>query len=445
VELDIVDAKGDTRTLLWNSAMIYGPDGTTVLSTIAQGQDITERIRAVETAENLNMQLQELVNAVKSLSSAHSMEEIQKVASSAARALLRCDGAELLLREGDSYRSIGEPFPLENWISSAALAKEQIAVVSDLGADPRVPKDLPKDIFIKSFVVVSVNPDDPLAVLVYHWRREYVPVAKEIQLLQTLADAAAQAIQNIQLVDNLEKNVRLRTAELETAVKELESFSYSVSHDLRAPLRAIDGYVQILLEDFSGELDAEGTRVCNVISASARKMGRLIDDLLAFSRSGKASIGLYPIDMGPMANSIFHEITSEGLRDRIEFNVEKLPAALGDPSLIKQVWANLISNAIKFSSKKDHPSIAIRFERIDGETVYSISDNGAGFDMEYADKLFGVFQRLHSQGEFEGTGIGLAIVQRIIQRHGGRIWARAEPEKGAAFYFTLGRGESRHG
>ncbi|MFA6007745.1 MAG: ATP-binding protein [Candidatus Shapirobacteria bacterium] len=400
--------------------------------------------------EILNSRLQELVYAVKNLSAARTMEEIQKVTAASAKALLYCDGVTLMLREGDSYRAVGvdpilplcggKPFPLESWINGQSILNKQIAVVPDILADAKLPQDLAKDIPFKSLVLVPVNPDDPFAALGYYWSKEFIPTANEIQLLQTLADAAAKAIQNIQLVDNLEKNVKLRTSELEIVVKELESFSYSVSHDLRAPLRVIDGYVQILLEDFSSKLDGEGKRVCGVISDSARKMGRLIDDLLAFSRSGKASMELSPIDMAAMARSVFSEITTENLRNHIDFSLDKMPPAMGDPSLIKQVWLNLIGNAIKFSSKKDRPVIAIRSERKGDEVIFSISDNGAGFDMKYAEKLFGVFQRMHSQDEFEGTGIGLAIVQRIIARHGGKIWASAEPGKGAAFYFTLKHG-----
>lgn len=237
----------------------------------------------------------------------------------------------------------------------------------------------------------------------------------------------------------LEKRVEERTAQLEEANRELEAFSYSVSHDLRAPLRAVDGYTRILLEDYGSTLDEEGKRICSVISGSARDMGRLIDDLLSFSRVGRAALQVSLIDMAAMAGAIFSEVTGPAERERIDFTLGPLPPARGDPSLIRQVWANLLSNAVKFSSKRDRAVIEINAEESGDEIVYSISDNGAGFDMNYADKLFGVFQRLHGAREFEGAGVGLAIVSRIVARHGGRVWAESEVGNGATFHFAVRR------
>jgi PAS domain S-box-containing protein len=239
------------------------------------------------------------------------------------------------------------------------------------------------------------------------------------------------------LNEELEQRVADRTAQLAAANKELEAFSYSVSHDLRAPLRAVDGYCHILLEDHAPQLGEEGKRVCNVISASAREMGTLIDDLLAFSRISRTNMEPSDIDMTTMARSIFFEVTNQQERDRIDFEVSPLPKAKGDPTLMRQVWTNLLSNAVKFSAKKERSAIKVCAGEQDGNVVYMVQDNGAGFDMKYVQKLFGVFQRLHSAREFPGTGVGLAIVQRIIGRHGGRIWADGEPGKGATFYFRM--------
>jgi len=238
-------------------------------------------------------------------------------------------------------------------------------------------------------------------------------------------------------LDELERRIRERTFQLEAANKELEAFTYSVSHDLRVPLRAIGGYTRILVEEYQELLDAEGKRVCSVIAEGAQKMSTLIDDLLAFSRLGRSAINPRELDMEEMANAVFQDLTTAQTRKRIDFQVDAAPPVMGDQALLKQVWVNLLSNAIKFSSRKRRAVIRVHGEKKESETVYSVQDNGAGFDMQYTHKLFGVFQRLHSVKEFEGNGVGLALVQRVVLRHGGRVWAEAKPGKGATFYFSL--------
>ncbi|MBC8186092.1 GHKL domain-containing protein, partial [candidate division KSB1 bacterium] len=224
---------------------------------------------------------------------------------------------------------------------------------------------------------------------------------------------------------------------LENSNKELEAFAYSVSHDLRAPLRAIDGFTRILMEDYIEKLDDEGKRLGTVIQKNSQKMGKLIDDLLAFSRLGRASMKFSSIDMKNMAKAIYHEATGSSERKRINFSVADLPDVDGDSNMFRQVWMNLISNAIKFSSKKEKAVISITGIQDDEKITYRISDNGAGFDMQYKNKIFDVFQRLHNERDFAGTGVGLALVQRIINRHNGKIWAESEVDKGATFYFSL--------
>lgn len=253
-----------------------------------------------------------------------------------------------------------------------------------------------------------------------------------------------ELLENEAALLNLVEDLNLKTDELqksaqqlEAANKELEAFSYTVSHDLRAPLRAISGFVRILLEDYDEMLDSEGKRICNIINNNAMRMGQLIDDLLSFSRLIRSELHTTKIDMNQVVAEILADfVNSQGFDGKI-VSVNQLPAAKGDTNMIKQVWTNLISNAIKYSSKKDNPEIEINSYRDDYQVIYTIKDNGVGFNMEYSHKLFGVFQRLHSNAEFEGTGVGLAIVQRIVNRHGGKIWAESEPYKGATFFFSL--------
>ena len=221
--------------------------------------------------------------------------------------------------------------------------------------------------------------------------------------------------------------------------RELESFSYSVSHDLRAPLRHIDGYARILREDLGATLDPESRRVLDTIVDSSRRMGMLIDDLLAFSRLGRKPIASRAVDMQELVRGTLADMANQrGVSSDVQVEVGELPPADGDPALLRQVWSNLIGNAIKYSSPRgEQARVFVSGERRGDLLHYSVADNGVGFDMRYADKLFGVFQRLHSQEEFEGTGVGLAIVQRIVARHGGAVAARAEPGQGATFSFEL--------
>ncbi|HEX4350814.1 MAG TPA: PAS domain S-box protein [Verrucomicrobiae bacterium] len=235
----------------------------------------------------------------------------------------------------------------------------------------------------------------------------------------------------------LEARVVKRTAELEAANKELEAFSYSVSHDLRAPLRAINGFAAIVLEEFGPQLPPEARRYLDRVCSGGKRMGELIDDLLSFSRLSRQPLNRQRVDTARVVQEALAEAKSIGTNRPVETHIGDLPPCMGDPALVKQVWVNLLSNALKYSRDRAPAIVEAGCEQIDGKTVYFVRDNGVGFDMQYAGKLFGVFQRLHRSDEFEGTGVGLAIVQRIVHRHGGRVWAAAELDRGATFYFTL--------
>lgn len=267
---------------------------------------------------------------------------------------------------------------------------------------------------------------------------------KDLNLVSYFADIAWEITQKkltdekiLKLNEELEERVIKRTEELANSNKELESFSYSVSHDLRAPLRAIDGFSNILIENYSEKLGSEGERLLNKVIDSSKKMSSLINDILAFSRTNRKEIHRSEIDMKFIVESIYNEITSEEEKSKINFSVTDLPKTNADEPMIKQIWTNLISNAIKFTSKIEKPKIEIDFKKEEDKNIYFITDNGIGFDMNYAYKLFGVFQRLHSESEFKGTGVGLAIVKSIISKHSGKIWVNSEPNIGSSFYFYL--------
>ncbi len=241
---------------------------------------------------------------------------------------------------------------------------------------------------------------------------------------------------------SLEKRVEQRTSELLAANKELEAFAYTVSHDLRAPVRAIDGFAKIIEDDYLSHIDGECKRLFGIIHENTHRMEHLIDDLLSFSRLSRTDMSYSTINMGEIIWKCYNEYTPAELRSKINMTVSDFPLVRGDYAMLVQVWTNLISNAVKYSSHTEHPEIRIETSRMENELVFSITDNGIGFDMKYADKLFGVFQRLHTTKEFDGTGVGLAIVQRIIHRHGGRVWAKGAVKKGATFSFTLRPEES---
>jgi signal transduction histidine kinase len=280
---------------------------------------------------------------------------------------------------------------------------------------------------------VSENGDELDAIAVgLNTLAEELQAARESEALH-IRELELKSEEVTKLNDKLAKNLN----ELERANKELEAFTYSVSHDLRSPLRAIHGYTKILSEDYEGKFDEDGKQMMEGVMRNAKKMGQLIDDLLTFSRTGKTELQKKDIDMTDLAKNILKDLKTSLPPFKTKITIEKLPHAMADYNLISLVLTNLISNAIKYSATKEYPEATFGSTIKDGKVVYYIKDNGVGFDMQYYNKLFGVFQRLHSAEEFEGTGVGLALVHRIISRHGGKIWAEAKEGEGATFFFTV--------
>lgn len=276
-------------------------------------------------------------------------------------------------------------------------------------------------------------------------RGEYGEVAGVLAISREITDRKRAEDQIRKLNQELEQRVIERTAALEAANKELEAFSYSVSHDLRTPLRAIDGFSHILLDDYADRLDDEGKRLLKVVRDNTRRMGQLIDDILNFSRTGRLELAFREIDMTKLVTEVVKELAPAGSESGLQVEIAALPKARGDAAMLRQVFVNLLSNAIKFSRDREVRKIEVGAQTRDGDAVYYVKDNGVGFDMRYGHKLFGVFQRLHSVNEFEGTGIGLAIVKRIVSRHGGRVWAESGTGQGSTFYFSLSGREKGHG
>jgi signal transduction histidine kinase len=255
---------------------------------------------------------------------------------------------------------------------------------------------------------------------------------------EAMRRARAQATQAKEQFETANKELKEANKELEAANNELEAFSYSVSHDLRAPLRAIDGFSRILIEDYAPQFDPEALRKLQLVRDNTGQMGNLVDDLLAFSRLGRQELKTQSVKTIALVRQTLGELRAETNGRQVEFEIaEKIPECRADPSLLKLVWINLLANALKYTRQRNLARIEIGWKRGNDEQVFFVKDNGVGFDMKYAHKLFGVFQRLHRSEEYEGTGVGLAIVQRIVHRHGGRVWAEGQVDGGATFYFSL--------
>jgi PAS domain S-box-containing protein len=447
IDYRIVGPDGAERVVHSVAEPMLGADGS-VVRIRGSVADVTERKQQEESLVRLNRELEALASGARELSQARDLASVMGIVGRAARMLKGADGASVVLREGeicfyadeDAIAPLwkGQRFPTSQCLSGWVMEHGQAAVVEDVRTDPRVSAELYANTFVRSVIIVPVGRPEAIGAIGTYWALPRRTDSEELRFLQALADTMAVAIENVQLYADLDRRVRERTAELEQANREMEAFSYSVSHDLRAPLRAIDGFSSLLEQRSAAALGDEGKRLLSVVRANTRKMATLIDDLLAFSRVSRSEIRAGRVSMEALAREAFEEVVPGAPeRDRIFLEVGPLPAARGDASLLRLVWSNLIGNAVKFSNGRERAEIRISGE-IDGErAVYRVSDNGVGFEMAYADKLFGVFQRLHGVTEFEGTGVGLALVHRIVSRHGGGVSAIGAVGGGATFTFWL--------
>lgn len=390
-----------------------------------------------------------LVTAIEQLSLARSLDRVMEIVRTTARELTGADGATFVLRDGEccyyaDENAIaplwkGQKFPMKICISGWVMNHRQTVVIEDIYQDSRIPSDAYRPTFVKSLAMVPIRTESPIGAIGNYWASRHVPSPEQVELLQALANTTSVAMENVRVYSELEERVKSRTAQLEAANHELESFSYAVSHDLRAPLRAVRMFSKMLLEQSADKLDADGKELLGHICSAEREMQELIEGLLQLSRSSRVVLDTGRVDLTKLARDVFGKFAQSEPNRRVEFVVQDGMTANADEGLLKLVLENLLGNAWKYSSKTADARIEFFSERrAEVGQVFCVKDNGAGFEMEYMDKLFQPFQRLHSSEEFPGTGIGLATVQRIIQRHGGRIWAEGAPGKGAAFWFTVG-------
>jgi hypothetical protein len=403
-----------------------------------------ERLRLLRR----NRGMARLVTAGQELSLARDLNAIMAVVRRAARELTGADGATFVLREGDLCHYAdedaiaplwkGQRFPLQSCISGWAMLHRQPAVIEDIYADPRIPADAYRPTFVKSLAIVPIRTEAPVGAMGIYWAKQHQPTAEEVELLQALANTTAVAMENVRVHNELEQRVKDRTAQLEAANRELEAFSYAVSHDLGAPLRTVRGFSEAALKQCGDKLDENGKDCLERVRAAGEHMTNLISDLLGLSKFSKGALRRSEVNLSELARGIISRLSAETPERRLDVTIADGIKVEGDSGLLRAALENLLSNAWKYTSKCPHPRVEFcSMSQADGPPAYYVRDNGVGFEMKYAQKLFQPFQRLHSANEYPGSGIGLATVQRIIQRHGGRVWAEAAVGRGATFYFTL--------
>jgi signal transduction histidine kinase/CheY-like chemotaxis protein len=400
--------------------------------------------------------MQRLIKVLQELSAARDLPSVMQIVRTAARKLVGADAATFVLREGDrcfyadedaaALLWKGQRLPMSACIAGWTMLNSRPAIIRDVYQDARIEHDWYRPTFVKSLIMMPIRSAAPVGAIGVYWAKTHEATKEEVDLLFALADNTSAAIESVRLIANLERRVAEKSSELhhrsvefEMLNRELEAFSYSVAHDLRSPLNAIDGFSRALLESCRDSIDGDALDRITRITNSVERMHALISDLLRLSNIVLAPMNSASVDLSAFARGVARNLQA-GAPDRdLEVVVADAMIADGDPGLLHIVLENLLSNAWKFTSKTQSARIEVGSETdAAGKTGYFVRDNGAGFDSHSASKLFAPFQRQHAQSQFPGTGVGLATVQRIVHRHGGKIWADAAVNRGACFHFTLG-------
>jgi signal transduction histidine kinase len=379
-----------------------------------------------------------LVQVIAELSRAHDMSAIMRVVRQAARELTGADGSTFILRDGDTclYADedsvdplwLGQRFPIDECLSGWAISHRQPAVVFDINQDPRVKASDYTGTFVRGIVIVPIRALDPVGAIGAYWSEPREPYPQEVRLLQALADSTAVAIENAGIYQDLEARVREQASEL-------EAFTHAVSHGLQAPIRHVKSFAQVLVDEHRAKIDDNMKRTVDRILRSSVRMETMLDGLASLSRASRFAVQRQVVDLAMIAREVADECQQAAARPA-DFNCPATLNALCDPALMRHVLQNLLENAWKFSSIEDRPRIEIGMHA-GRPDVYYVRDNGIGFDDTAAESIFDVFHRLSTSEEFPGSGIGLSIAERIVHKHGGRIWAKSRPGAGATFYFTL--------
>ena len=391
-------------------------------------------------------QLERIVQVAQDLGRARDMEAVVSQVCRAARQLAGADAAVLCAREGELCHVLGEDsstphwkgrrYPLKDSITSWVMENNQAVVLDDMD-DPRISPAIDRLGHMGSVTLVPVGKPQSIGSLAAVWRGRHRPTDDEVKLMGILADAAAMAIENVRAHAGLERQLRDRSRDLEAVTRELEAFSYSVSHDLRGPLRSVSGFGKLLAKDYEDRLDEAGKNFLAYVTDGTLRISALVDALLSLSRVSRAPLVKSEVDLTALAQEIIAGLRRNEPARRCEVAIAPGLRAAADPALARILLENLLGNAWKFSARRAEAHIEIGATPEAGHDIFYVKDDGAGFEMAYADKLFTPFQRQHRQDEFEGAGVGLATAQRIVMRHGGRIWAEAAEGEGATFFFML--------